>query len=703
MDSDLPNILIVDDDPVIRTITRHTLAGAGYVVSEAENGLVARERVEAQAPAMILLDVVMPEMDGFEFCAWLRGQPALKRVPVLMMTGLEDHGSVQRAFDVGASDFIAKPVNPHILVQRVRFLLRASQTLEELSRSRESLATAQRIARLGNWNIDRATGRHIWSEEMRNILEIDPSQAGDSYETYFSRVHGDDLERVRQQFLDSKTAGVTYNLVHRLVMPDGRMKWVNMRGQSELGPDGRPISTAGTIQDITERQQSRETIRYLSSFDILTGLPNRMLFEQQLDRALSHERRHGRMVAVLHLGLNRFKRINESLGHQAGDGVLVQVADRLKTASRDCDYVANAQDGRSDDPPGLARWSGDEFVVLLTEIRNAHDAARVCARLLNVLAEPYTVFGQEITTSATVGIALYPGDGESADELLKNADSAMHHAKTVHENGGYGYYAPAMNEQASLKLSLETELRQALSRNELRALYQPKVNQAGHIVGAEFLIRWQHPQRGLISPVKFIPLAEESGLIVPISEWVIDTAAEQLRLWREAGHDLQLAINLSPLHFRHPDLLDTLRLALRRNKLGNNQLELELTEGMLMDDLDDTLALLGKLREAGMRLAIDDFGTGYSSLSYLTRFPIHVLKIDRSFISGIHQDNGHLNITRAIIAMAHSLNLEVVAEGVETREQAEVLWRESCDLIQGYYYGKPMPAEELARRLNAPR
>jgi len=688
---------------VIRTIPRHTLAGAGYVVSEAENGLAARERVEAQAPAMILLDVVMPEMDGFEFCAWLRGQPALKRVPVLMMTGLEDHGSVQRAFDVGASDFIAKPVNPHILVQRVRFLLRASQTLEELTRSRESLATAQRIARLGNWNIDRATGRHIWSEEMRNILEIDPSQAGDSYETYFSRVHGDDLERVRQQFLDSKTAGVTYNLVHRLVMPDGRMKWVNMRGQSELGPDGRPISTAGTIQDITERQQSRETIRYLSSFDILTGLPNRMLFEQQLDRALSHERRHGRMVAVLHLGLNRFKRINESLGHQAGDGVLVQVADRLKTASRDCDYVANAQDGRSDDPPGLARWSGDEFVVLLTEIRNAHDAARVCARLLNVLAEPYTVFGQEITTSATVGIALYPGDGESADELLKNADSAMHHAKTVHENGGYGYYAPAMNEQASLKLSLETELRQALSRNELRALYQPKVNQAGHIVGAEFLIRWQHPQRGLISPVKFIPLAEESGLIVPISEWVIDTAAEQLRLWREAGHDLQLAINLSPLHFRHPDLLDTLRLALRRNKLGNNQLELELTEGMLMDDLDDTLALLGKLREAGMRLAIDDFGTGYSSLSYLTRFPIHVLKIDRSFISGIHQDNGHLNITRAIIAMAHSLNLEVVAEGVETREQAEVLWRESCDLIQGYYYGKPMPAEELARRLNAPR
>ncbi len=704
MGKDTPTILLVDDDPVVRMISQQTLGNAGYTVREAADGRAAQSRMAEFTPSLILLDVVMPEMDGFEFCAWLRDQPAHARIPVLMMTGLEDNDSIQRAFDVGATDFVAKPVNPAILIQRVRFLLRASQILEELAQSRESLAAAQRIARLGSWSADFATRDLVWSEEVFHILEIDPAEHPPSYALYLSRIHPEDREAVRLAFFSAREQGKAYDVAHRLLMPDGRVKWVNERGRSLLDAHAKPISAAGTIQDITERQQSRETIRYLSSFDSLTGLPNRLLFEQQLERAIAQARRHDRMIAVLHLGLNRFKRINESLGHQAGDALLVQVAERLRTASRDCDYVAHAKHGdtAASGEINLARWSGDEFVILLTEIRVAQDAARAANRLLRDLDQPCMIQGQEISFSTTAGIALFPGDGENGGELLKNADAAMHFAKQ-NESGGYGYYTPAINEQARLKLSLEADLRRALERGELRAHYQPKVDRAGRIVGAELLMRWQHPERGLVAPNLFIPLAEECGLIVPMSVWVIDTAASQLRRWLDDGHpDMRLAVNLSPLHFRHPKLLETVSGAIARHRLPRNALELELTEGMLMDNMEETLDLLGKLKDTGARLAIDDFGTGYSSLSYLTRFPIDVLKIDRSFIRDITSNPSNMNITRAIIAMAHGLKLEVVAEGVETGEQAQLLWRESCDLIQGYFFGKPMPAEEMTQRLNTP-
>ena len=594
-------LLIVDDDPVVRMISRQTLTRAGHEVREAMHGRAAQDLLKEWVPGLILLDVLMPEMDGFEFCAWLRRQPALARVPVLMMTGLDDNDSIHRAFEVGATDFVVKPVNPSILIHRVRFLLRASQTLEELARSRESLAMAQRIARLGSWSVERRSGIPVWSEEIFNILEVDPGHHMPAQELYLSRVHPDDRALVNRTFLASRERGEAYDIAHRLLMPDGRIKWVNVRGRSELGPDAKPQVAAGTLQDITERQQSRETIRYLSSFDMLTGLPNRLLFEQQVERAIGHARRHGRMFAVIHLGLNRFKRVNESLGHHAGDGLLVQVADRLKIASRDCDYLSRPGSGPTEAEEGhLARWSGDEFVVLLGEIRSTQDAARAADRLLEVLGAPYVVFGQEVLSSTAAGISLFPGDGETAADLLRNADAA------------------------------------------------------------------------------------------------------QLRQWLDSGRpDMGLAINLSPSHFRHPELVETVRDAMARHGLPAGHLELELTEGMLMDDLGDTLSILDALSLAGARLAIDDFGTGYSSLGYLTRFPIHVLKIDRSFIHDLPGNAGNLNITRAIIAMARGLELVAVAEGVETEAQADLLRREHCDILQGYLYGKPMPEADFSRLLSA--
>jgi len=702
MNTNTTLILLVDDDPAVRMITRQNLAHAGYAVLEAENGKQAQAALDETAPGLILLDAMMPEMDGFEFCAWLRRQDSGKRLPVLMMTGQEHGGAIERAFEVGASDFITKPINPSVLIQRVRFLLHASQTLEELEHSRASLAAAQRIARLGSWTMDLSTNRLSMSEEAIRILGIDPLRFDGQPGELLDLVHPEDREAVKQVCLDSINKRLPFGIDCRLLLPSGTLKWVSGRGETLHGPDGKPVRSSGTVQDITERRQSRTAIHYLSSYDALTGLPNRLQFTQQLDRAISYSRSGRKLIAVLQLGLNRFKRVNESLGHEAGDELLAQVAGRLKTLLRDNDYLALNQ--REDfGEANLARLSGDEFVVLLVDIRATQDAALVVSRLLGDLAKPYALQNHEVSVDASAGIALFPENGESATELLNNADAAMHFAKrndTGGYAGGYAFYNTSINEHARLRLSLESALRKALDHNELRPYYQPKVDRDGRITGAELLLRWRHPEMGLLTPDKFITVAEEAGLIVPISDWLMDAAAAQMKQWLKAGHGgISVAINLSPLHFRHPALLDTVRNIMAHHALPAGCLELELTEGMLMADLDETLHTLHALKETGARLAIDDFGTGYSSLSYLTRFPIDVLKIDRSFICGITSDASQMNITRAIISMAHSLKLEVVAEGVEYAEQAELLIKESCDLMQGYLYGRPMPAEEFTQRL----
>ncbi len=697
-----PLVLLVDDDRIVRMITRENLTRNGYAVREAKNGLQAQSILAEMTPQLVLLDVMMPQMDGFQFCAWVRQQKDYKHLPVLMMTSLEAGDAIDRSFEVGASDFITKPINPPILMQRIRFLLQASETMEELDKSRESLAAAQRIARLGSWTMDFSTGLLTLSEEALRIFALEPSRFSGNPVAFLDLVHPDDREAVKQVCLESVNKRLPFGMECRLLLPGGTTKWINGRGETLHDRNGRPTRSSGTVQDITERRQSRTAIHYLSSYDSLTGLPNRLQFIQQLDRAIEHYRAGKKLFAVLHLGLNRFKRVNESLGHEAGDELLAQVAERLKGILRGSDHMPlNHWDMPAES--NLARLSGDEFVVLLLDIQSAQDTVQVASRLLGNLADPYDVKDHEVTVSACAGIALYPENGDSSGELLNSADAAMHFAKrndTGAFGGGYALYTPSINEQARLRLAMESALRKSMDNHELRPYYQPKVDRTGRIVSSELLLRWRHPEMGLLTPDKFIAVAEEAGLIVPISEWLIDTAAGQLKQWLDAGHaGMSVAINLSPPHFRHPGLIDTVRSAMERHALPPGSLELELTEGMLMDDLDETLHILHTLKDNGIRLTIDDFGTGYSSLSYLTRFPLDVLKIDRSFICGITHDPSQLNITRAIIAMAHSLQLDVVAEGVESPEQADLLRKESCDLIQGYLYGRPMPAEEFTQRL----
>jgi diguanylate cyclase (GGDEF)-like protein len=455
----------------------------------------------------------------------------------------------------------------------------------------------------------------------------------------------------------------------------------------------------GTVHDITERKHAEDKMHYLAMYDVLTGLPNRQLFHQQLEKAVARAHRGGERLAIMFIDLDRFKRINDTLGHATGDMLLREVAARLNRCVRNTDTVG--RDGEADLPEGrVARLAGDEFTVTLDALREPQDAARVARRIIADVSRPFMLSGQEVVVTTSIGIAVYPEDGEQAELLLKNADAAMYQAKDLGRNA-YQYFAGEMNSAAVERLRLENELRHAQERNQLSLHYQIKVDaRDGCIAGVEALLRWQHPDLGRVPPVTFIPIAEDVGLIVSFGEWVLEEACRQIKAWRDAGLPaVPMAINLSSPSFRQPDLAGRVASALRRHGVAPASLCVEATESILMRDADVTMATLKQLRALGVKLSIDDFGTGYSSLSYLRRFPIDQLKIDRSFVNELAQNSDDAAIINAIASLARSLNLDVVAEGVETAEQARLLVQQRCYIMQGYFFSKPVPAEEVTQMM----
>ncbi|HEY4371397.1 MAG TPA: EAL domain-containing protein [Burkholderiales bacterium] len=675
-------VLLVDDDPVARMLTASVLTQNGLAVREVGSGSEALAAFREHLPDCVLLDALMPGMDGFATCEALRHLPGGGQVPVLMLTGLEDEESIARAYEAGATDFFVKSSQWTLLAQRTRYLLRASKMRQELEQSRATLAKAQRIARLGTWEWNPRGNRVSACDICRAIFGLPPAVEILTTDTLFHRADAADTQRVREALLRLAQQAVPVNMEFRVRGPHGENYHVHLEAEAECDAAGKVMLAVGTAQDITQRKLAEEQIKALANYDNLTGLPNRRLFSERFNAAVETARAQSGRLAALFVDLDRFKQINDTQGHSAGDAVLCEVAERLNRCVR----------GGADEADVVARLGGDEFVVLLTQVNDPQQAYKVAERILAALRKPFNIGGHENFISASVGLAHYPEDGADADSLLRNADAAMYSVKAQGRNDVRGY-RPELNLADRRRWELERDLHKALERNELELHYQPQVDaRTGIIPGVEALMRWNHNGR-TVPPSEFIPIAEENGLIVPFGEWALATAAHQSAAWLAQGlAPVRVSVNIPGAHFQKPGFVDLVRRVLEHSALPGHLLEIEITETMLVQDISTTLATVKGLQEMNVRMSIDDFGTGYSSLSYLQRFDIDQLKIDRSFVTDIHEDSGNDTITAAIIAMAQALKLEVIAEGVETREQVQLLQRRGCHMMQGYYFSRPLNA-----------
>jgi diguanylate cyclase (GGDEF)-like protein len=612
-------ILIIDDTPANLGVVVEELEGRGFRVTVAQEGEEGLQRAEFVHPDIILLDVMMPGIGGFETCRRLKASASTRDIPVIFMTALADTHDKIAGFSVGGADYITKPFHIEEATARISTHLALSAAQKRLAA--QNVQLQQEVA-------------------VRQRAEMDLQDANDALEM-----------RVTQRTAE-------------LVATNDSLK-----------------------QEIMERQQAEGHIRFMAHHDALTGLPNRALLEDRLNQAIAQARRHpDEMVGVLYVDLDYFKIINDSLGHRIGDCLLKEAAARMERAVRESDSVA--------------RLGADEYVVCLAALTDSNHAAEAATKLLECVNLPFVIEGHELHVSASIGISLYPVDGNDGTTLISEAGTAMYHAKEK-GRGNYQFFTAALHDEVQRRVTVTSQLRRAIAQNEFAVYYQPQVDmETGQVFSAEALLRWSPPGQAPISCAEFIGIAEETGLILPIGEWVLREACAQLKRWHDAGHtELHMAVNLSARQFFQPDLTAIVAQVLKELALPASALELEITESMLMQPSQDNMAVLAQLSAMGVQLSIDDFGTGYSNLSYLQRFPIHALKIDRSFVIDIDQETHDSAIITAIIAMAHSLRLKVIAEGVDSDEQICFLRARGCLAAQGFYYSQAVPAEAFSQLL----
>jgi diguanylate cyclase (GGDEF)-like protein/PAS domain S-box-containing protein len=800
-----PLILIVDDDQFMRVIFKDTLEKGGFRTATACDGFEALARFIELQPDLVLLDLVMPKRDGFDTCLDIRALAQGKHTPVLMVTGLDDGALIHRAFEAGATDFLAKSGNPELLVYRIHCLLRNGRLLKNLQLSEDRLSRVQQIARLGDWEWSPENGKFWKSQEMFSILgtsqDSDPATLQDFLRMVYPRdrdmvrsslegaladpagcdfecsiVRGDgsqrlvwvygrlkeadfagpahlvgtlqdvtelrraeDRSRMLKEAVDSLQIGITFSdasgkiaylnpsearmhgyeveeligrearsfasIQTRRQAPPGNLKdggvWrresVNLRRSGEEFPvlltsipvrdrERRFLGIVTTCEDISEQKEAAERINRLAYFDNLTGLPNRGMFLERLHQSLALAARDHEMVSLVFLDLDNFKDVNDTLGHAAGDKLLCDVALRLAGCIRDSDI--------------LARLGGDEFVVLLTSVANQDRVAAAVQRMQEIFATPFQVDGRTVYSSASMGIALYPEDSHDASSLFRSADTAMYHAKNE-GRAQYRFFSAEMNQKIMRRVALENSLRRGLEKNEFFLHYQPQWDlKTNKMIGAEVLLRWQSEDFGLMPPSEFISLTEDSGLIFSIGEWVLKSACQQAKRWADEGHpEFKIAVNVSGKQLKQADFVAMLTGIIRETGVDPCRLELEFTESVIMENAEKTIETLSALKRMGILLSIDDFGTGYSSLNYLKHFPVDRIKIDRSFVADVNRSHDDTAIVEAIITMAQSLSLKVLAEGVENSDQLHHLTALGCDEVQGFYLARPMPAAALAGNL----
>ena len=786
MNNGITSILVVDDDPMMRLLAHEILEQDGFAVREADNGKEALWQFATTGADLILLDVIMPGWDGFATCNRLRQTPMGAQTPIVMITGLDDAQSIQRAYEVGATDFIVKPIIGPILVQRVRYVLRASAALREVAaqadfqralvettpvpirvedaQGRSLICNPAFKAQFSGQRIPKPTGLASpnWSgpqiyeaemlsssQEQRSVIIhqaafISPGSdepagiisaivditerkqnekrlrlaetvfqaAADaimvtnatgviqSVNPAFSHITGySDAEAIGQTPRLLKSGHhdtLFYTGFWRTLTEIGRWSgemWQRHKNgktypawesiEAVRDTDGSIVQYVAFFSDITQRKQSEQKLFFHANYDLLTGLPNRNLLQERIDRAFKRAYRDSRQVALMFLDLDRFKQVNDTLGHAWGDTLLCQAAERLKACVRETDTVA--------------RYSGDEFVLVLVDITCDQDIHALAKKVIERISEPFDLNGAAIHIGVSLGIVLYPDHGADAVTLLRYADLAMYQAKMAGRNT-YRKYESAMTDQMLLHASMEADLRLALEREELTVYYQPIVDViSGGLVGAEALVRWRHPQRGLVPPDDFIPLAEETGLIREVGFWVLEQVCQTIRQWRRIGLCVPVSVNLSSVQILRGLTVDAVGALLQRYDLHPKWLALEITESVLISDTLQAQQWLEAIHALGIRVDIDDFGTGYSSLAYLKLFPIDRIKIDRSFVRDITSNANDRSLVEAMLAMASNLHLQVVAEGVEDANQLALLRRLGCEYAQGFYFSRPVPEQEFIK------
>jgi diguanylate cyclase (GGDEF)-like protein/PAS domain S-box-containing protein len=806
-----PVVLLVDDESSSRFLARTALKKEGYDVREAEDGLVALTKLDEFTPDIILLDVLMPNLDGFEFCERLRSMPGKDRIPVLMMTGLDDIDSIRRAYQLGATDFITKPVNWLIFSHHVHYLLRASNAFKQLYESelknktlleaipddmfwitengsilearegksslllpqgddeaqrnvfqalpaqlaqellqhmRQVLKTGEvhqfeyptwsdglmrewefRLVRSGNqqvlvmlrevterkrteralkeseeryalaseaandglWDWDILHNEITFSSRWALMLGYEPDSISKNPEEWFSRIHNSDVTQVKA-LINNHLNGASEQLEceYRIRHKDGLYRWMLARGKCLRGADGKVYRMAGSQADIHSKKQAEEQLLHDAFYDTLTALPNRALFADRLTHAIKKSKRSLNPFAysVIFLDLDRFKVVNDSLGHLTGDKLLIETARRLERCIRPGDTVA--------------RLGGDEFVVLLEDIVDLRNAEVVAKRIQKLISEPFIIDGREIFTSASIGIAMGSTEYENSDQILRDADITMYRAKTLGK-ARIEVFDEALRSEAVSLLNTETELRRAIESQDFVIHYQPIVSlETGDIDSIEALIRWNHPSKGIIPPADFIPLAEETGLIIQIGDFVLRTVCAQIKTWQDEGlPNVRVAVNISAVQFRQERFADTVKGIIEEAQISPSTLDIEITESLFLDQSQKTLDTIVKLKEYGLRICLDDFGTGYSSLSYLQNLPIDVLKIDRSFIEKMEEDSDQARIISTIVSLGKNLGMQVIAEGIETCQQLSRLKLIRCSDGQGYLFSRPVDTTAATNLLTA--
>ena len=689
-----PIVLVVDDDPTTRLLANAALRRLDVDIVEAATGAEALSQARRHRPNLVLLDVGLPDTSGFQVCEQLRSDQDSSEVPILFVTGLDDLKSIHRAYETGATDFMTKPVNWSILAERVRYMLRSAREHALLRDREEQLAVAQRAAKLGSWRVDLQSGSCEASTSTLGMLGLTDSTPFD-INRFSEGAQAADRPRVERALHNLTNDGRSFRLDFRYRTPEGSERFLALSGDAHLDASGALLGCAGGCQDLTERKMRDDQLRFLTSYDPVTGLANRSLFEEHLASAVRHDAANDVQSAVILVTLPNLRINRLPVGARGADQVLQEIAARLS-------HLAAAGFGSSDHdgpPPVLARTGEHEFGLVVRDVPDLGALGDLVSTIQFAACQPVTVDQRRIATMTAAGVALHPQDGPSASALIA---AAGHAARTAEQTGvgSWHFFDVSQQVAARRRLSVVTRLREALENGDIDLALQAKFDAAARrICGFEALARLKTADGQSISPAEFVPVAESIGVIDRLSDWVFDRVAQ---IYIESGPSLPpIAANLSPVQLGRPGIAERILGRLEGCGVGTNNVQVEVTESALLDHPDVAVAELALLRDNGVSIALDDFGTGYASLSTLHQLPIDILKIDRSFVMEVDSDDRAATVVRSVVDLAHGLGIEVVAEGVETEKQADVLTQMKVDQLQGYWLARPAPIDDALSLIGA--